>query len=518
MKKSSSFVHSCITVLLILTATFIFATSFYISKEFPDQNIDEMIFYVVSGLKGTSSSVLYAAAYRIIVPLLVLFLLWLFPILRTKNTVNSIELNIKDKKIRIHLFSSTFIYKYRAVYAFVIVLFSVSFSYKSLQIGDYINRLSNYSNYIEDHSAKSENVALHFPDKKRNLIILYVESLENSMLDQNKGGGWSYPVMPELEDIAEKHINFSDSEKIGGALPISGTGWTVAGLVATTSGLPLKIPINGNDYTSSTNFMAGAFTLGDILAKEGYHQAFMAGSDFEYGGRKNYYLKHGNFKIYDVKTAIAEGKIKENEQVWWGFDDSLLFSWAKEEITSLAHKDQPFSFSLLTANTHFTDGYLEKNASSDFDTQYENVHAYSSKQISDFVNWFMEQEFYDSTSLVILGDHLSMQPNGFFTSRIYEGYSRTIFNTFINPSNEPKRPKNRQFTQLDMFPTILSSIGVEIEGEHLGLGTNLFSGTKTLVEKAGLSFVDAELAKNSNYYNLHILQDDYLQLIDQAKE
>lgn len=516
--KNSRFILDFITFTLIIAATFIFVFSSYFNQEFADQNIDEMIFYVASGLKGTSENVIYSAAQKMALPLSTLFAFLLFPVLRAKKTINSVEISIKNKIITIRLFSGTFFYKYRLIYALVIIIISLSFSYKVLEIGDYVTRLSSYSNFIADNYVRENNTALSFPEKKKNLIILYVESLENSMISKENGGGWDYSVIPELEDIAEKNINFSDSEYIGGALSIHGTGWTVAGLVAATSGLPLKIPIDGNEYTSSVNFMAGAYTLGDILQKEGYSQAFMAGSDFAFGGRENYYKKHGDFKIFDVNTAIAEGKIKEDERVWWGFDDSLLFAWAKEEIAFLAQSEQPFSFSLLTANTHFPDGYLEQSANNHFDTQYENVYAFSSKQIADFVDWFEQQDFYDSTALVILGDHLSMQGNGYFPSHVYEGYTRTIYNAFINPSKEPVQTKNRQFTQLDMFPTILSSIGVEISEDRLGLGTNLFSDKKTLVEELGYSYVNDELAKNSNYYNLHILQNDYLKLIDQTIE
>ena len=36
-----------------------------------------------------------------------------------------------------------------------------------------------------------------------------------------------------------------------------------------------------------------------------------------------------------------------------------------------------------------------------------------------------------------------------------------------------------------MFPSTLSALGVEIEGDRLGIGTDLFSGTPTLCEKLG---------------------------------
>lgn len=44
-------------------------------------------------------------------------------------------------------------------------------------------------------------------------------------------------------------------------------------------------------------------------------------------------------------------------------------------------------------------------------------------------------------------------------------------------------------------------MGVKIQGNRLGLGSNLASDTPTLIEKYGLDKVNTELSKNSNYYN-----------------
>ena len=112
-------------------------------------------------------------------------------------------------------------------------------------------------------------------------------------------------------------MNFSHTDQIGGVFPISRTQWTIAGLVSTTASIPLHIPIGGNNYTNYENFLAGAYTLGDILQKEGYQLGFIAGSEAEYGGRKSYLLKHGSYEGYDLIDLFKE--VDENyDKVWWG--------------------------------------------------------------------------------------------------------------------------------------------------------------------------------------------------------
>ena len=60
---------------------------------------------------------------------------------------------------------------------------------------------------------------------------------------------------------------------------------------------------------------------------------------------------------------------------------------------------------------------------------------------------------------------------------------------------------------MDMYPTILAAMGAKIEGDRLGLGTNLFSDKQTLMEELGFKTLDNELQKTSNYYNQKILEE-----------
>ena len=78
---------------------------------------------------------------------------------------------------------------------------------------------------------------------------------------------------------------------------------------------------------------------------------------------------------------------------------------------------------------------------------------------------------------------------------------RTVYNTFINSGVKSENTNNRIFSTMDYFPTTIAALGATIEGDRLGLGTNLFSEKKTLIEEYGLKYVDTELDKNSKYYN-----------------
>jgi phosphoglycerol transferase len=58
---------------------------------------------------------------------------------------------------------------------------------------------------------------------------------------------------------------------------------------------------------------------------------------------------------------------------------------------------------------------------------------------------------------------------------------------------------------MDIFPTTLAALGFEIEGDRLGLGTNLFSDKPTLWEELGgdrasYDWLEAQIQKDSEYY------------------
>ena len=78
---------------------------------------------------------------------------------------------------------------------------------------------------------------------------------------------------------------------------------------------------------------------------------------------------------------------------------------------------------------------------------------------------------------------------------------RFIYNCFINANaQEGFAAKGREFTSLDIFPTVLSAMGFELSDNRMGLGTNLFSGEKTISEELGFARLNEELSKRSTFY------------------
>lgn len=380
-----------------------------------------------------------------------------------------------------------------------------------LEVVDYISVSSTESDFIKQNYADSKNVNLTFPKTKRNLIYIFLESMESTYADPSAGGNVTHNFIPELYDLAQDNINFSHNKKVGGALSYAGTTWTAAAMVAQTSGMLIKVPLASQPYGGENSFLPGVNTIGEILKENGYNQTVLLGSDADFGGRKTYFSEHGNYKIVDINSLKAEGRLPNDYREWWGFEDKKLFEFAKEEVIALAEKGEPFNFTMLTADTHFPDGYVCSDCEEKYDNQYANVLSCSSKKVYEFVNWLKTQPFYENTTVVISGDHLTMDPE--FLKEADENYTRTVYNCFINSAVTPKQAKNRLFGTFDLFPTTLAAMGVKIEGEKLGMGVNLFSDMPTLTEQYGFEVLEGELQKKSLFYNEQILEMESPEII-----
>lgn len=481
----------CATALLVGYLCF-FSGRFYVST-FGRLGFDSVLYTLSAGLGGVQSGQITRWLLLGLLPAILLTVLTMLILFRPRAS--------KGKYEKSHVS--------RALPRWCALLLSLCltvFAAFDVELVEYVFNQSADSDLYEKYYRDPAGVKITFPDKKRNLIYIMLESMETSYLSKEQGGTMEENLIPELYDLAAENLCFSNSsEKVGGFYTTKGATWTIGSMVAQTAGIPLKTPTEDvNQYGAAGEaFLPGVTSLTNILHDAGYTQALMVGSDVRFGGRKVYFEQHGMDQIYDLYTARREGIVPKNYFVWWGMEDLHLFRYAKEKITALAQQEAPFAFTMLTVDTHHVGGYqCELCQSSKSGETYDQSISCSSRQVAEFVNWIQQQDFYENTTIVIVGDHESMD-NGYFARMSDSSYQRLLYNCFINTPTEAKKTTNRRFAAVDLFPTTLAAIGCSIEGDRLGLGTNLFSDTKTLAELMGFDHFNNELAKASSYYEAH---------------
>lgn len=534
MKTVIKRILNVFNILLLLFLSIILVASFYIKKTFPMVTIDELYFYWTNGVTNSSDNVFISAINSCYIYVIIIFLLLIIisyditfghlkfklftNFLRNKKIKNGKEklgYVKKNSSYSFQIYPFKFFNKYKIVFTLIItILFGYIIS-NNLNCIKFIKDSSTKSKFIEINYVYPEKTEINFKEK-RNLIYIIVESLETSFFTKEQGGYWDYEVIPELYNLTidNDSVAFYNKNKNEQMTMLTGTTWTTAGIVSNTTALPFKIPIDGNSYHSN-NFMNGSYALGDLLKDNGYYNELISTARTNFGGVNEYFTKHGNFNIIDDNNINQYGfTINKNDRNDWGFNDKVLYEIAKERLNTLSKNDEPFNLQLITIDTHFTDGFIYDFSFNKYNTQYENVYATSDALLVDFINWIKEQDFYKNTTIVISGDHISMQED-FFSSRGINYNDRYIYNCYINPAVKPNKYENRIYTELDTYPTIVSAIGGEINGNRLGLGVNLFSKQRTLAEKYGLNELNEEILKKSKFYNEKILGSDYEIMINE---
>lgn len=402
-------------------------------------------------------------------------------------------------------------YALRGVYHVTILLICIflakpvyAYADQVLEVSDFVRSKLTYTKiYDEKYVAPSSVQIQNTRKQKRNVIIVYMESMETTYASKNLGGYQDHNLMPNLYNLQQENIAFGDRKGMAGMHNPSGTTWTTASILSSSSGIPFAFNMGmnkneGNDANQG-KFAKGITTLGDILKKQGYNQEFICGSDSTFGRKKKLFLEHGSYKIFDYYSAIDAGYIDKDYKVWWGMEDFRTYEAAKDEILKLSEKDKPFNCTMLTVDTHHVGGYKCQKCPTGNGNKTANVVACADRQVQEFVDWCKAQDFYENTTIVILGDHPRMD------KKLVQGVDkkdREAIDVFINSASPyQKINQKRTAATMDLFPTILSSMGYSIEGNRLGLGTNLFSSKKTLSEELGYDEFNLELGKNSRFYH-----------------
>lgn len=497
MKKLKNVISKIVWIinipLLLINIILLFGIG-WLNNNFGLVSMEEIVFHLNVPIGGTSKGMISDFLNRCIFPSVTIFIIFIILFYFRYKTETIVSIRIFKIKREYKL--KKIVKKIIIILNLILIITLFNSLDKKFQIRNYIKNQLTESQFIEEEYVDASKVNIKFKEK-RNLIFIYLESIESTFIDTTVDGQ-KVNLIPELERIALDNTHFSNSDDLGGAHQTNGVGWTIGAMVGYTSGIPLKTPMESNQYKEH-NFLPGVYSLGDILAKNGYNQTLIVGSNSDFGGRKDYFTKHGDYTIKDYYTASKDKIIGEDYYEFWGFEDKYLFEYAKKKLKELNKSNKPFNLTLLTVNTHAPDGFIEDTCDSNYDNQYANAVRCSSKQVSEFLDWIKKQDFYDNTTVIIVGDHLSMA-----TNEILDSDNRTVYNTIIN-SYIKKGFYKREFTTMDMFPTTLASIGATIEGDKLGLGVNLYSDRKTLIEEYGAKYVDTEISKKSSFYNNKLL-------------
>ena len=301
-------IASMIIIICLLVAFGVPVIIDWLYANFDNLPMDEIIFHFKVPVLGANTDIVEQGVkeclWKTIIPTAIMSIVLIYPMVRNIK----IKHLIKTAEKRRTVFISTSI-------AILILIVSLSYILITTDVGEYIKNQINTSNLIENEYIAPEEVCIEFPEQKRNLIYIFLESMETTYCSKQDGGLSENDLIPEISKLAKENIDFSNAEEIGGAHVLTGTSWTVGAMTAETAGVPLKMSIDQNALGDYQIFLGGAYSIGQILEGNGYNNFLLLGSSATFGGRGSLFTQHGNYEIWDFYSAKTRRKSERKNLV-----------------------------------------------------------------------------------------------------------------------------------------------------------------------------------------------------------
>lgn len=306
---------------------------------------------------------------------------------------------------------------------------------------------------------------LNQDDTPKNLVFIFLESIEDSMANDQL---FEQNMLEPLQQVTEGWQAIPDYQMF------SGGGWTMAGLVGTSCGVPLRgAGVGENDIGSNEigsgqeAFMPGAVCLGDVLKDRGYQNVFLGGADAEFASKGKFLSSHGYDDVRDLSTWVEAG---ETELSDWGLSDRRLMDHAKDEVVRLHESGQPFNLTMLTLDSHEPTHLYDYCEQTTEDALESAIHC-SMEQVAGFIQFMDEMGYLDDTVVVLSGDHPKMVGEAFVSlGALSTVEDRSIFNRIWSPDGVPETRAGAD--QLSMLATTLDVLGIGREDHRAGVGVS----------------------------------------------
>ncbi len=318
------------------------------------------------------------------------------------------------------------------------------------------NNFNDFYDYYRTHARKVGN-------KNLNFVIIYAEGLERTYFDQSLFPG----LLNKLQKIEKKSAYYFDNIQ-----HVRGTGWTIAGMVASQCGIPLVTPSHGNSMSGMDEFLPSAICLGDILKQDGYHLVYMGGASSEFAGKGKFYKTHG----FDEVLGYEELNSKLNNKAYrtsWGLYDDTLFDLAYKKFITLSQKNEKFGLVLLTLDTHPPKGHPSKSCKGvryrDGKNPMLNAVACSDRLITSFIDILRHSPYTDRTIIMLVSDHIALWNTAYNLLSTRERHNLFLI---FDPRQHEATKVATLGSPLDIGATLLPLLGFQ---GGLGLGRDLLN-------------------------------------------
>lgn len=193
MKKKISYMITTLCLFIAVSTTIIIQ---WLYNSFGNLTINEIVFQLKVPMQGTSTQMVWdflkQCPLKIIIITVILAFVLIYP---TKKTSKSVLIS--------------------TIASVIILIISTTRIFAITDVAGYITSQINTSEFIEQEYVNPENVEIKFPDQKRNLIYIFLESMETTYYLKEDGGLAEQDLIPEISKLAKQHLNFSETNQLG---------------------------------------------------------------------------------------------------------------------------------------------------------------------------------------------------------------------------------------------------------------------------------------------------------------
>lgn len=301
--------------------------------------------------------------------------------------------------------------------------------------------------------------------RRLNLVIILEESLGATFVESLGGVG----VTPELEKLKHQGWWFE-------RLFATGTR-SVRGIEAVLSGFP---PTPAQSVVKLSLAQKGFFTLASLLGTQGYFSEFIYGGESHFDNMRGFFLGNGFDSVIDqndYKDPVFQGN--------WGVSDEDLFDMTHARLEARHAAGQPSFTFVFTSSNHspfeFPDGRIELH---DPDKATENnAVKYADYALGRFFERARNSAYWQDTVFLIVADH-DIRVRGDSLVPVERFH---IPGLILGAGIEARRI-GTVASQIDLAPTLLSLIGVEVD--HPMIGRDLTREPDGLPGRAMMQYQD----------------------------
>ncbi len=170
LKKVRNAVKNILLIIIIFISSLLIVGAGYYSSNYSSESFDQVLYYALNGVQGTSKDVVKDIILDNIFILLIVFIIISWLVLYNSKNKIVFDLKIRTKSLKKQLFPI----KHKFIFSLVILLMSVIIAIKGFKIDEFIKNMTQETEMYNKYYVQGDSSYIEFPEKKFDIYIIRV--------------------------------------------------------------------------------------------------------------------------------------------------------------------------------------------------------------------------------------------------------------------------------------------------------------------------------------------------------